>query len=99
MPELKLDPSPPLAVVRVPVPAGAKVFWTLRAVYPAAYGTVWVRYSENEHDEFLEVLTGTGVLLQRLRLDPSVGQDPPLACDARYVEPTRQRGPLLRLSV
>lgn len=96
-PELKIDLSPPPAVNRVAVPPGAKVFWILKAVYPAPYGTVWVRYWEKEYDEYLDIVTASGGLLQRVRLDPSPNQKPPLSCTAHYLEPTRRRGPLLYL--
>lgn len=97
MPELKIDPSPPAAVGRAPVPRGGKAFWTLRAVYPAPYGSVWVRYWEADNNEYLDVLMASGMLLQRARLDPSPGTDAPVFCEALYLEPTRKRGPLLHL--
>jgi hypothetical protein len=95
MPELKVDSAPPVAVQRVSVPYSGKIFWTLRAVYPEPYSTVWVRYWESDNDEYIDILTASGQILQRVRLVTSAGQEPPVICAALYLEPRRQRGPLL----
>ena len=97
MPEPKIDFVPPIAVGRAPLPKGGKAFWTLRAVYPVPYGSVWIRYWEMDNNEYLDVLTASGMLLQRARLDPSPGTDAPASCEALYLLPTRKRGLLLYL--
>jgi hypothetical protein len=99
MPELAVDLAPPAAVKRAPLPPGTKLFWTLKAVYPAPDGTVWVRYSEREGGdspgEFFEVLTATGTLLQRAEVDTSFSANPPAGRQALYLEPVKRRGPVL----
>jgi hypothetical protein len=94
-PTLVRETSSPAALRRPPALPGAKVFWTLKATYPAPYGMVWLRYYEVGHDPYLELLNAQGQRLQQIPLSGSISEKPPLDLRALYLEPGRQRGPVL----
>lgn len=104
-PTLTLVKDLPRAVASVPLPASADdaffqrryvVHWTLKAEFPAPYGTIYLRYAEPEKwDNCLDVLTPSGKRLQRLRNVSLMDTPLPARLSGRWLAPRERKGPLL----
>ncbi len=91
--------TPPPAVQKAAFPtesAPYKIWWVLKAEFPAPHGTIFVRYAAPESGvDCLDVLTPTGKRLQRLRDVPLMDKFLPVRLQGRWISPYEKKGPLI----